>query len=57
LLGDEGYSKGTVDAAKRLAGVFAVKSPVPNGPWMWQLESKNPSQDRRAQDPGVGIFG
>lgn len=57
LLADEGYSKGTIDAAKRLAGVLAVKSPVPNGPWMWQLESKNPNQDRRTQDPGIGIFG
>ena len=52
----EDYSKGTIDSAKRIAGVQAVKSATSNGPWMWQLASKNPNQDRRTQDPDVGIF-
>jgi hypothetical protein len=52
----EDYSKGTIDSAKRIAGVQAVKSATANGPWMWQLASKNPNQDRRTQDPDVGIF-
>jgi putative DNA primase/helicase len=55
-LSREDYSKGTIDSAKKIAGVQAVKSPSSNGPWMWQLASKNPNQYRRTQDPDVGIF-
>jgi molybdenum cofactor biosynthesis enzyme len=55
-LSREDYSKGTIDSAKKIAGVQAVKSATSNSPWTWQLASKNPNQDRRTQDPDVGIF-
>lgn len=53
-LRESGYSKGTIDSAKKLVGVLAVKSEEPNGPWLWTKRCEDPKE---FEDPKHRLLG